>query len=474
MLRKPLMLVAPPLAAMALLLIAPVQSVSRASAATPRWDLHAARRTAVVSRSHLRAVSAVNSGPGVEVTMPPVGLSIEYPLLAQYLGAGACPPPALVAELLQLGSPPLALAGESQDLTSPSGALVSPAPSWEAATLYSLPAGFWSQLHCLLSDAKDPLTVGLNLKSGELSWATQMVANAESAATNGLDFSLGNEPDLYELPNYAALGNKLSEQEDLAAINLYLQLATYLRPAVGSFPLLGPELAAAKHWQSQLPGVIEQLHEQTVGVHLYPFSACKDPRAATIPGLLSAGAAESPRSLAWVVADASAAGVPAIISEANSVSCGGIAGVSNSPASAVWAVRFVLSALKTGFREVRFHLSGGPYDPFSVRGEEVVAQPLDSALVALNQWLPVGSSLRTVTDVRGLITTAVSGDPGGPGLILDNERAKARTVVLPAAHTLAIAVLTAAQAGLLKEAFPARHGRVKLRVPGNSIVAVLS
>ena len=32
-----------------------------------------------------------------------------------------------------------------------------------------------------------------------------MVAGAQSAATNGLDFSLGNEPDLYDLPNYSSL-----------------------------------------------------------------------------------------------------------------------------------------------------------------------------------------------------------------------------------------------------------------------------
>jgi hypothetical protein len=421
------------------------------------------------------AAEAQSSGPGVQVTMPPVGLSIEYPLLAQYLGTGACPPPALVAQLLQLGSPPLALAGASQDLTSPGGgAPAGPGPSWAASTLYSLPASFWSQLHCLLTAAKDHLTAGLNLKTGQLSWATQMVASAEGAATNGLDFSLGNEPDIYELPNYADLGNKLSTQEDLAAINLYLQLAAILRPAIGSLPLIGPELAAAKHWQNQLPGVLVQLHDQTVGVHLYPFSACKDPRAATIKNLLSASAGESPRSLAWVVADATAAGVPAIISEANSVSCGGMPGVSNSPASAVWAMRFVLSALKTGFREVRFHLSGGSYDPFVVEGEAIVNRPLESALVALNQWLPIGSSLRTVSSAKGLVTTAVSSDPAGPALILDNESARARTVKLPAAHALAIEVLSAARTGLLKATLPARHGRVKLRLAPNSVVAVMS
>jgi len=405
--------------------------------------------------------------------MAPVGLSIEYPVLAQDLGTGACPPAALVAELLRMGSPPLALAGASQDLTAPSGAFSGPPASWWTATLYTLPGGFWGQLGCLLAATRDPLTVGLNLKSGELSWATQMVAGAQSSAGNGLEFSLGNEPDLYELPNYPSLGEKLSQQEDLTAENLYLQLATQLRPAIGDLPLIGPELADAQHWRRQLPAVIGQLREQTVGVHLYPLSACKDPRAATIRGLLSARVANAPETLAWVVADARAAGVPAIISEANSVSCGGVAGVSDSPASAVWAVRFVLSALRTGFEQVRFHLSGGSYDPFVLRGGEVVERPIESALVALNTWLPVGALLSAPGSDNGLLITAVSGDPGGPTAILDNERASPRTIVLDASQTLEMAVLSPARAGLLTEKIAPRHGRVKVRLPGNSVAALL-
>ncbi len=417
----------------------------------------------------------VSGRSSVQVTMPPVGLSIEYPVLAEDLGTGACPPAALVAELLRLGSPPLALAGNSQDLVVPSGVLAGPPASWEAATLFTLPAGFWTQLHCMLSAARDPLTVGINMKKGELAWAVKMVSEAQGAATNGLTFSLGNEPDLYTVPNYQSLGKEVSAQEQAStAVTLYLQLAAYLQQATGSFPLLGPELATAQHWRDQLSRVIEQLHAGTVGVHLYPFSACKDPRAATIAGLLSAGAAEAPRGLAWVVADASAAGLPAILSESNSVSCGGVAGVSDSPASAVWAVRFVLSALKTGFREVRFHLSGGSYDPFLVRGEQVVEQPLESALVALNRWLPVGSSLRTASAARGLLATAVSGDPGGPRFIFDNEQARAQTLELPATHPTVVAALSAARAGLLTETLPARHGRIALRLPANSVLAVFS
>jgi hypothetical protein len=409
--------------------------------------------------------------PGGTVTMPPVGLSLEYPAMAHLLGASGCPSSALASELLRLGSPPLELGGVSQDMTAPSGGLSSAPTSWETATLYSPPPTFWGQLRCLLSAAKDPLTVGLNMKTGNLSWATEMVAGAQSAASAGLSFSLGNEPDLYGLPNYASLAKPLAGEE-AASANLYLQLATYLRPAVGTAPIIGPELARPADWHNQLPRIINQLHEQTVGVHAYPLTNCSSPRAVTIGGLLTSEAADAPARLQWVVADARAAGLPAIISEANSASCGGLAGVSDSPAAAVWAVRFVLSALKTGFREVRFHFAGDPYDPFIANGAQVLARPIESALVALNRWMPVGSSLRTVAGVRGLVATAVGGPGGRITLILDNEHARARPVVLHSAGTTHIAVLTPTRVGLQPAAVNATRTRFRLSVAANSVLVI--
>jgi hypothetical protein len=444
-------------------------SDSLAATPTPRTGGKSGRP--VIPPAEVKLTPAAIGGPGVAVAMPPVGLSLEYPLMAHDLGAGACPPPALVSELLQLGSPPLALAGQSQDMTVPPGAIAGPANSWETSTLYSLPAPFWSQLHCLLSAAGDPLTVGLDLKTAEPSWAAQMVAGAQSAATHGLAFSLGNEPDLYYLPNYSSL-DKPQAAEESAAVNLYLQLAANVQQAVAGAPVVGPELARPSHWQHALPRIIEGLHEQTVGVHLYPLTTCATPKAVTVGGLLSAYAADAPHSLSWVVADADAARVPAIISEANSASCGGEAGVSDSPASAVWSVRFVLTALKTGFQEVRFHFSGDPYDPFIVRGEEVVSRPLDSALVALNQWLPVGSSLHTVSGVRGLVATGVLAPAGKTVLILDNEGKRAQPLVLRDAHTVHVEVLSATSAGLHKEQLSSPTGRIKLLVARNSVLAV--
>jgi hypothetical protein len=414
---------------------------------------------------------ALNAAPGTTVTLPPAGLSIEYPVMVAALGAAACPPPALTAELQRLGSPPLQLAGQSQDFTVPAQSAATLPPDWEGLTAYQLAPEFWTRLHCLLNGAPAPLTVGLNVRIGQLSWAEQLVAAARETATNGLSFSLGNEPDRYYLPNYASL-TKPQPGEEAASVNLYLRAAGYVRPATAGAPLSGPEMAAPTRWQAALPRVVSTLGLQTLGVHMYPLSVCHTPRAATVSGLLSESVGAAPRRLAWVVADAAAAHAVPVISEANSVSCGGKAGVSDSRASAVWAVRFVLSALKTGFHEVRFHFSGNPYDPFTVRGGEVLRRPLEAAMVALNQWLPAGATLRSVP-VRGLLATAVATPAGHSLLILDNERPKAQTVIL-SGYTPASTVQSFAAQGALPQPVPIKGagGRERVVIPRDAVLAV--
>lgn len=418
----------------------------------------------------LTLTAGLLAGPGEQLARPPVGISIEYPLMAADLGAGACPPPALAAELQRLGSPRLALGGQSQDFTSPAPPPGVPA-NWETLTTYSLPAPFWSQLHCLLSTTNEPLTVGLNARIGQLAWAEAMVAGAQQAATAGMQFSIGNEPDLYYLPNYLSLA-KTQPGEEGKEVGLYEQVAGYLRKALGSMPLIGPELANPAHWQGSLPGVLAALHPQTVGVHSYPLSVCRSEREATIHGLLSGGVGNAPRRLAWVVADARAAGAPAVISEANSVSCGGKAGVSDSSASAVWALRFVLAAVETGFAEVSFHLSGNPYDPFYLRGAEVVRRPVEGALVSLQQWLPAGATLRVGRPVGKVSVAAISASGAEPLLILDNESTKPATLSLRGAAT-AVPVQTFSPAGSSGGLVsPSGGGRFLAKVPANGVLAL--
>jgi hypothetical protein len=213
------------------------------------------------------------------------------------------------------------------------------------------------------------------------------------------------------------------------------------------------------------------LRLQEIGVHLYPLTACGG--KLTEEALLSPAAGAAPGALQWVVSDANGNHVPAIISEANSASCGGQPGISDSPASAVWAMRFVLAALKTGFREVRFHFSDGAYDAFTMNGANLTARPLESALVALNQWIPAGTSVRGLTGLSGVLATAVSGSPAGVQLILDNEQPWACIVSLANAQSVHVEELSATHVGLQGGLVPARGGVIKLVLPGNTVAAVL-
>ncbi len=419
----------------------------------------------------LALTPSLTGTPGAQIAMPPVGLSIEYPLMAAELGAGGCPSPALVAELQRLGSPPLQLAGQSQDFTVPAAAAPPVPQSWEELTAYPLPAEFWARLHCLLSATHEPLTVGLNTRIGQLAWAEQMVAGATSAATAGVDFSLGNEPDLYYLPSYYAL-DKPQAGEEVLAVNDYLRAAAAIRPAIGASAVVGPELSGPSRWRASLPRVISTLGVRTVGVHVYPLSVCRTPRAATIGGLLAESVGDAPSRLAWVVADARAAGAQAVITEANSVSCGGKAGVSDSPAAAVWAIRFVLSALRTGFGEVRFHLSGNAYDPFYVRGAEVVRRPIEAAMTALNQWLPAGATFRTLPGLRGISATAIAAPAAQPRVLLDNGSRQPRTVVLREAGGIATQSFTSGAGQPLLRPLKGPGHRVQVVMPANTVLAV--
>ena len=57
----------------------------------------------------------------------------------------------------------------------------------------------------------------------------------------------------------------------------------------------------------------------------------------------------------WAAADAKAAKAPLLISETNSICSGGLEGVSNSFASALWAIDYMLAGAENGVYGMAFH-----------------------------------------------------------------------------------------------------------------------
>ena len=113
-----------------------------------------------------------------------------------------------------------------------------------------------------------------------------------------------------------------------------------------------------------------------------------------------------------MLAAARAAGISAQISEANSVACGGMAGISDAPASALWGLDLVATAAQAGFSHVELHSSGGSYDPLVLDADGTLTfRPLWTAIYLADQLWPAGSyPLRLTGSSRPAST---GGSPAG-------------------------------------------------------------
>jgi len=216
---------------------------------------------------------------------------------------------------------------------------------------------------------------GLNLKSGAADTAADE-AQAVSAAANGrlLGFEMGNEPNGWA-----------SEPVYEQAWRSYASAIT----KAGIHPnFVGPS-TYNDGTQSWLAQFVQNRRSQLaiVTYHYYPLqqgAAAGDPLAPTIANLLSpALMARTASNLDQVVQIAHSNGLPLEIDETNSVNGGGVLGVSDTFASALWATDYLFTAAEHGVLAVNLHgdggTNGGPaYSPIFTdpHTHDLVARPL--------------------------------------------------------------------------------------------------
>jgi hypothetical protein len=422
------------------------------------------RTTALPAHQPPVLTLAAPAGPGVTIAPDPIGLSIEYPLLAHDLGRGRCPPASLLRTIEALGSPTLRIGGDSQDSVAPAGT-----PPHPGVT--DLPPGFFSQLACLERETRIPIVVGLNLASGETAWAAELATSARAAVAPGrLSFELGNEPDIY--------GRTVPWWNGRALLRTPMPWATYLRRARAVEALLGTRSAiegpdfASGRWVHSVPMLTAALHLRTLDAHFYPLDACRNPAAATAAALLSRQIQTKISERVRVARYARAEHLPAVISETNSVSCGGVAGVSDQPAAAVWAVRMILRALRAGFAAVRFHASGRAYDPFVVNAGVVTTRPLYLGLLAAAQQLSAGAVLRAIPNAGALDGVAITRSDGSRTIVLSNYTAAPRSVLLAATTRVRLLRIAARAPAVRHAVMTPAHGHVRVELLPNSVEAI--
>ncbi len=215
-------------------------------------------------------------------------------------------------------------------------------------------------------------------------------------------FEVGNEPDLYDRALWTtgtggtgfalgALPQAITPQDYALRYRRYARALARVAPGV---PLYGPALAEPRvdrRWISTLlsgphPGLA------AVTVHEYPYSECVPVGSAAYPTVAKLLSPQATARMAAAVAPsvrlARRAGLPLRLTEFNSVTCGGVPGVSNTFATALWAPSALFTLARTGAVSADLHARVFSVNaPFRFHHRGVFARPLLYGLILFTRML---------------------------------------------------------------------------------------
>lgn len=342
------------------------------------------------------AIAVEAARPGLTGPKSFVGLSLEVPAVAQYAGSAARPNRALRALLATLGaaqgSPPaLRIGGNSSDESwwDP-GSRGSRAPP--LGVRYRLGRRWLARLAWVARVARSPVTVGVNLAADDPARALAFARAVRAALPPGAlrTIEIGNEPDLYTrgLTFHAGrivvrrVARRARYDQSRYAANVRRYVA-WLSPGLGRGPALAAGGFARVAWDAVLMALLrgERGRIGALSAHAYPLDGCPPhaQRAAQRHRLLSdATSRDLAAGVARMVAIGHRTGAAVRVTEMNSATCGGVPGISDTFASALWLPGALFAIARAGVTGVDLHSwPGAPYAPFaftSARGGGTRAQ----------------------------------------------------------------------------------------------------
>jgi hypothetical protein len=385
-----------------------------------------------------------------------VGLSMETDGLTT---AGGPPGPfdpvlaQLIRNLSPSARPVLRIGGESTDYSW-----------WPVAKMprprgihYALTPAWLGEVRDLARATDARLIVGINLKSA----SRRVAATEASALVTGigsrsiLGLEPGNEPELYRtLP---PLNRSRPEQSTAQRVAAFGRLFAAVTDRLPGGALAGPSIGSDK-WLPYLGSFLRHNPRVRLAtVHRYPLKHCERTTTNSISALLSdassRGLALSLRASVRVV---HASGRALRLDEFNSVSCGGEAGVSDTFASALWALNTSFEMLRVGVDGINVHtrpLSLSQLFNLSRTGStwRAAIRPEYYGLLAFAMTAPAGSRLLRVIQpaTAGVHVWATRTGSGTEHVVVINatQRRHALAVTLPARGPFTATVLRARALG---------------------------
>jgi hypothetical protein len=455
---------------------------------------------AVGAAAHSRAVATTPVYPNAAVVtigripqgnpIPPgfVGVSVEYRTLlsAERPGAtGADPVLAQLIRNLAPGQMPIVrIGGDSTDWTwwpvrgmpPPRGTSFSLSPEWIA------------RARALAKSARAGLILGINLESG----SPAIAATEARHLVDGLGrrrieaLEIGNEPELYDaLPWYHTPAGLpiFGRPASYDPANYAAEFSAFAKvlPAV---PLAGPS-TGSNAWISSLGHLIAADPAlRMVTFHAYalnPFGDafrghnCSTPRSdpahPTVATLLAGYASRGLlHELSPAVVLAHSHGLTVRVDEMNAVTCAGTRGVSNTAASALWALDALFVLAEAGVDGVNIHTwrgSAGKLFDVHLRQDRWVGsvRPEYYGLLMFARAAPPGSRLLPVVRVnRGQLRSwAVLAPHRSLRVVLINDNlTRARWVIVRPP-------IASGEAQLERLDTPGAHARKGITLGGQSV-----
>jgi hypothetical protein len=121
---------------------------------------------------------------------------------------------------------------------------------------------------------------------------------------------------------------------------------------------------------------------------------------------------------------------------------------------------------------VRFHSSGGTYDPFVVTGGAVIQRPLYFGLRAAARVLAPGAVLRAIAGAGSLDGVTITGPGGAATIVLSNYAATPKWVALSARSRVRLVSIVARAPTVETSTATPLRGRVRVELPANSVAAI--
>jgi hypothetical protein len=322
--------------------------------------------------------------PGPPVPQRFLGLSFEAAALGQltqYAERGD-----LVRLLRSLGPGVLRFGGITADENVAWTDAATPRPAWATSTIGP------EQMHALGVLARRSgwqvlLTVG-RAHYEPAAAAREVAAAHRSLGPYLAAVEIGNEPNAYGSHGFRQLPWIAQGYEE--EVSSYREAIDALTPGV---PIAGPDVSGSgvfPEWGEE--EALSQKPALLTGHH-YPLGCAQTP-SPSIETLLSATTRErEAQSLTTYMSVANAYRIPFRLDEANSVSCGGVAGISDTFASTLWATGYITQAMAAGAAGI--NLQG---NPTNCTGYTPLCAPDPAALAS--------GSLRAQPDWYALLLTS--------------------------------------------------------------------